>query len=333
MTRRPSVGTFHAAGDSTSYRVAQPRAELAGRPRSTCASRCRDDARELAERYLGGDYDGALQRGRGRPLPPRPARSPAPGRPIFFCGRHEPRKGLDVLLDAMAELPADVRLLGRRATGPTPATLQARFAGDPRIEWLGRISDEEKIARLRGGRRVLRAVAAAASRSASCCSRPWRPERRSWPSDLPGYRQRGPARRRRAARRRPGDTAALAAALERVLDRRRAGRRAARRRRRSGPRSSRWTASPSATSSSTSALVADRAPSRTANGRAGRPWHSEAGVRRRCSGSVMIVAHDHLVIVILVVIVVLVVLRRRSTTAWSACATRSRTPGRRSTCS
>ena len=30
------------------------------------------------------------------------------GPTIFFCGRHEPRKGLDVLLDAMSRLPADV---------------------------------------------------------------------------------------------------------------------------------------------------------------------------------------------------------------------------------
>ena len=34
--------------------------------------------------------------------------------------------------------------------GPETEELQARYAGDPRIQWLGRITDEEKMARLRG---------------------------------------------------------------------------------------------------------------------------------------------------------------------------------------
>ena len=34
--------------------------------------------------------------------------------------------------------------------GPDTARLQATYAGDPRIEWLGRITDREKAARLRG---------------------------------------------------------------------------------------------------------------------------------------------------------------------------------------
>jgi phosphatidylinositol alpha-mannosyltransferase len=49
----------------------------------------------------------------------------------------------------MAGLPGDVRLwVG--SDGPETAALQARWAGDPRVEWLGRLSDEEKVARLRG---------------------------------------------------------------------------------------------------------------------------------------------------------------------------------------
>jgi len=34
--------------------------------------------------------------------------------------------------------------------GPDTARLQAQYAGDARIEWLGRVSEEEKIARMRG---------------------------------------------------------------------------------------------------------------------------------------------------------------------------------------
>jgi phosphatidylinositol alpha-mannosyltransferase len=68
---------------------------------------------------------------------------------IFFLGRHEPRKGLEVLLSAMADLPPDVRVwVG--GDGPQSQELRDRFAGDSRIEWLGRISDEEREARMRG---------------------------------------------------------------------------------------------------------------------------------------------------------------------------------------
>src|SRR5580700_2401357 len=75
--------------------------------------------------------------------------TPTEGPTICFLGRHEPRKGLEVLLEAMAYLPADVRLwIG--SDGPQTAELYARSAGDTRISWLGRISDDEKASRLRG---------------------------------------------------------------------------------------------------------------------------------------------------------------------------------------
>ena len=66
---------------------------------------------------------------------------------MFFCGRHEPRKGLDVLLAAMASLPPTTRCWVA-GSGPDTARLQAQYAGDPRIEWLGRVSDSERNARM-----------------------------------------------------------------------------------------------------------------------------------------------------------------------------------------
>ena len=67
--------------------------------------------------------------------------TPTDGPTIFFFGRHEPRKGLDVLLEAMASLPANTRLwVG--SDGPDTAELKARFAGDIRVEWLGRLTDD-----------------------------------------------------------------------------------------------------------------------------------------------------------------------------------------------
>ncbi|MFN8026354.1 MAG: glycosyltransferase family 4 protein, partial [Acidimicrobiia bacterium] len=66
---------------------------------------------------------------------------------IVFVGRHEPRKGLGVLLDAFDGLgrDADLWVIG---DGPQQGTLRARRL--PGVEWLGSVSDEEKAARLRG---------------------------------------------------------------------------------------------------------------------------------------------------------------------------------------
>ena len=66
---------------------------------------------------------------------------------IFFVGRHEPRKGLDVLLASLAYLPADVRLW-IASDGPDTEALKAKYAAESRISWLGRVSDAEKIRRM-----------------------------------------------------------------------------------------------------------------------------------------------------------------------------------------
>jgi phosphatidylinositol alpha-mannosyltransferase len=143
----PIVGTFHAAGDSAGYRLLNPAVRwLAGRIDLRCA--VSPDAAALAERYLGGRYDvlfNGIELAHYRAVEPVKASGPT----IFFCGRHEPRKGLEVLLDALQRLPVDVRLWVA-SDGPDTTRLQARYAGDPRVEWLGRISETEKVARLRG---------------------------------------------------------------------------------------------------------------------------------------------------------------------------------------
>jgi phosphatidylinositol alpha-mannosyltransferase len=72
---------------------------------------------------------------------------PAPTPAILFVGRHEPRKGLEVLLDAFAELDRDAVLW---VVGDGPQTPALRARGVSRVEWLGRVSDAEKRARLRG---------------------------------------------------------------------------------------------------------------------------------------------------------------------------------------
>ena len=158
------------------------------------------DAAATAERALGGSYEllfNGIEVERFAKATPAPSSGPT----ILFVGRHEPRKGLAVLLDALRQLPADVAVwVG--GTGPQTDELRARHGGDPRIEWLGRLSDDDVAARLRGadvfcapslhgesfGVVLLEAMAAGTVVVASA---------------LDGLRQRGDPRRRRpdAARR------------------------------------------------------------------------------------------------------------------------------------
>jgi phosphatidyl-myo-inositol alpha-mannosyltransferase len=143
----PSVGTFHAAGDSAGYKYGtQPLVWLADHLDVRCV--VSKDAQELVQGYLGGEYRmmfNAVELDRYRAAEPFKADGPT----IFFCGRHEPRKGLSVLLESLAHLPDEVRCWVA-SDGPETEELKARFAGDRRIEWLGRIPDDEKIARLAG---------------------------------------------------------------------------------------------------------------------------------------------------------------------------------------
>ncbi|MYB28500.1 MAG: glycosyltransferase family 4 protein [Acidimicrobiaceae bacterium] len=208
----PLIGTFHAAGGSLAYDLL-PRATrfLAGRLDLRVA--VSPDARDMARNALGGSYDLLYN---GVELAPyrvaEPARSPGPT--ILFIGRHEPRKGLGVLLDALRMLPTDVRLQ-IAGSGSETAALQARSASDPRIEWLGTVTDSEKIARLKGadvfcapslrgesfGIVLLEAMAAGTAVVAS---------------DLPGYRNVArPGQDALLVP--PGDSEKLALALHRVL--------------------------------------------------------------------------------------------------------------------
>lgn len=143
----PLVGTFHRAGASAAYDLLKPLVRWAAR-RIDLRCAVSKDALETARDALGGEYEllyNAIEIEPFATATPHPTDDPT----IFFLGRHEERKGLAVLLEAFAELPSDVRLwVG--GEGPETEGLKARFGGDDRIEWLGRISDAERAARLRG---------------------------------------------------------------------------------------------------------------------------------------------------------------------------------------
>lgn len=145
MLSAPVVATFHAAGDSASYRYLNSAARsFASRiDRRVAVS---PDALDLAERYLGGAYTIVSN---AVPLDIYGSESDGNRRPtIFFCGRHEERKGLGVLLRAFSLLTSDATLLVA-SDGPQTQELRDLHGDDRRIEWLGRISEAEKAARLR----------------------------------------------------------------------------------------------------------------------------------------------------------------------------------------
>jgi len=209
---QPLVGTFHAAGGSAAYRWFEPFLRwMSGRLDVRCAVSA--DAEQMARDALGGEYlltfNGVEVDAFAKADPSR-----TDGPTIFFLGRHEPRKGLAVLLEAMTRLPPNIRLW-IAGEGPETTTLRDTAAGDPRITWLGRISDEERARRLRGadvfcapslhgesfGVVLLEAMAAETAVVAS---------------DLPGYANVARADQD-ALLVPPGDAQALAAALDRVL--------------------------------------------------------------------------------------------------------------------
>jgi len=209
----PTIGTFHAAGDSFAYKhLGAGTRWLSRRLDVRCA--VSEDARKLASSAVAGEFTllfNGVEIDVFRDAEPWPTEAPT----IFFCGRHEPRKGLAVLLEAMAALPADVRLwVG--SDGPETTSLRARWAGDPRVEWLGRLSDEEKASRLRGAD-IFCAPSLRGESFGVVLIEAMAAETPIVATELPGYANVARAGED-ALLVRPGDPRALAAALNRVLE-------------------------------------------------------------------------------------------------------------------
>jgi phosphatidylinositol alpha-mannosyltransferase len=141
MRTAPIVGTFHAAGDSASYRYLNRvvRSMADGIDVRVAVSR---DALDLASRYLDGEYrilPNAVELAQFFQLDPDESRD----RTIFFCGRHEPRKGLELLLQAHCSLGDDVHLV-IASEGPETARLHHEYPDSATRHWMGRISDRTK---------------------------------------------------------------------------------------------------------------------------------------------------------------------------------------------
>ncbi len=143
----PKVGTFHAAGEagSPAYKALRKLAVGAAK-RLAVRVAVSPDARAMAEEALGGSYlvlPNGVDVDAFAKVEPMVAARPA----VLFVGRHEPRKGLGVLLDAWTGLDRDATLWVA-SDGPETEALRARRT--PNVEWLGRISESEKLARLKG---------------------------------------------------------------------------------------------------------------------------------------------------------------------------------------
>ena len=141
----PMVGTFHAAGD-VPYQWLRP-ALRSLMMRLTFRVAVSESARETAEgNWSGADYTvlwNGIEIDRIASTAPTPSARPG----VLFIGRHEPRKGLEVLLDAWAGINRDAQLqvVG---VGPQTDELQRRASGD--VDWFGTVTDAARNALLRG---------------------------------------------------------------------------------------------------------------------------------------------------------------------------------------
>lgn len=208
----PMVGTFHRSGSSGWLRAVRPLARW-GVSHLSIRTAVSEEARRTAHDALGGEYE-IVWNGIDVARYEKAAAWPSEGPTVFFVGRHESRKGLGVLIEAMGLLPPDVRLW-IAGLGPDTDRLRRATAGDDRIEWLGWVNEADKIARIRGadvlcapsthgesfGVVLLEGLAAGTAVVAT---------------DLPGYRNvaRPGVEARMVA---PGDPAALAKGIEAAL--------------------------------------------------------------------------------------------------------------------
>jgi phosphatidyl-myo-inositol alpha-mannosyltransferase len=140
----PLVGTFHRSGHSAWHRALGPMARWAtGRLSVRCA------VSAAAAETTGSDDVEVLFNGvevkRFSDATPRLTEAPT----VMFLGRHERRKGLELLLMAFREVPAPA-VLWIAGEGPETRRLRNAFPSSPRVHWLGNLTEIEITRRLSG---------------------------------------------------------------------------------------------------------------------------------------------------------------------------------------
>jgi phosphatidyl-myo-inositol alpha-mannosyltransferase len=146
FARVPLVATFHASGELSWMKLATPVwGFLSERLDHRIA--VSGDAAESARRYLPGDYE-VIPNGVALPEQAEPGDRE---HRIVFLGRHEPRKGLQVLLRAWPEIRrqtgARLRVLGADPLQVRLLLTRLRVSDDG-IDALGYVSEQERTQEL-----------------------------------------------------------------------------------------------------------------------------------------------------------------------------------------
>ena len=145
----PMVGTYHRSGVSKWVPILKPLANLVG-SRMQVRVAVSEAARRTGMLSSGGEFEvlfnGVDMERFDRVEPVRDDEGPPT---VLFLGRHEVRKGLNVLLDAFAQVerPAVLWVAG---DGPGSEVQRRRHPESDRVKWLGLLSDDEVSARLAG---------------------------------------------------------------------------------------------------------------------------------------------------------------------------------------
>src|ERR1700735_3663490 len=145
----PMVGTYHRAGVSRWVRPLHPLTQFVGR-RLQVRVAVSEAARETGLREGGGAFEvlfNGVDMDRFESAPPH--RDPEGRSTVLFLGRHEPRKGLPVLLEAFDRLQRPAVLWVSGEGSGTEGQRRRQLASDP-VQWLGVLSDEEVASRLAG---------------------------------------------------------------------------------------------------------------------------------------------------------------------------------------
>ena len=141
----PMVGTFHASGE-LAHQWTRP-ALRSLMQNLTFRVVVSESARETAlKNWMGDDYIvlwNGIEVDRIAAVEPEAASRPA----VLFIGRHEPRKGLAVLLGAWRGIERDADLW---VTSAGPQTEELQALRTPNVEWLGTVTDAKRNALLRG---------------------------------------------------------------------------------------------------------------------------------------------------------------------------------------